>query len=113
MAWGLLIAVFLLGGISCYTTTVAGRAAAGGAVAISESPLRSVLNTINFFALVAALVWGCINLTWYWVLLSFVGVLFANGIIYGGAQGFAFWYSVQPAVSFLCIVGTCLLWFVL
>lgn len=109
--WLVLVAAILLGSLSSYTTTLASRGAEGAEAVLRQRGARSILGGLGIIAVFASIIWGFVYLTWYWVLLLVVGILFLNGFIYGGRAGFVFWYSVQPALDLLCIAGAAWLWF--
>lgn len=106
----LLIGVLSAGLISGYTTRVWMRAPEGVEMLRSRSVLRGSIGSLGFIAILAAIVWGFIHLTWWWVILSFIGVsLFIVPLVVNqntlGAMLLA-----QPFFDIICFGLTIYLW---
>lgn len=110
--WIVFIAALTVGLISGYTTRVLTRGV-HGQVMLDHQPLwRAAAGAFGFFALVAALIWGFVHLTWYWVIAAFLGVsLFVVPLAFGRRLPFfSFWISVQPLLDVACVGLSAYLW---
>ena len=107
----LLILALTAGLISGYTTRVWLRSPDGLEMAYSRSIIRGTIGSAGFIAVLAAIVWGFINLTWWWVILSFLGVsLFVVPVVVNRNTVGAMWLA-QPVFDIACIALTAYLWF--
>ena len=107
----LLISALAAGLISGYTTRVWLRSPDGLDMIHSQSIIRGTVGSAGFIAILAAIVWGFMNLTWWWVMLSFLGVsLFVVPVVVNRNTVGAMWLA-QPVFDIACIALTAYLWF--
>lgn len=113
---GLLI---LIGALSAgltagYTTRIISRAPDAMERLNSQGIFRSAIGALGFISILATLVWGFINLTWWWVILAFLGVsLFIVPILHGGTERFSIMFYLQPVFDVISIALCLVLWFVI
>ena len=95
-----LILALTAGLTSSYTTRVMAR---GGIEALdSQGMFRSAVGVLGFFALVGALIWGFIRVSWWWVILAFLGVSLVIAA-FGGRERIALMLAAQPILDIACI----------
>jgi ABC-type transport system involved in Fe-S cluster assembly fused permease/ATPase subunit len=110
----LLIVALSAGLTSGYTNRVIAREENGIEILNTQNIFRSITGTIGFFALIAVIIWGFINLTWWWVVLAFLGVsLFIVPVLFGGRERISIMLGIQPVFDIVCIGLAIYLWVVL
>jgi len=76
-----------------------------------QSLLRGTIGSAGFIAILAAIVWGVINLTWWWVVLSFLGVSLFIVPLVVNLNTVGVMRLAQPVFDVACIALTAYLWF--
>ena len=111
---GLLI---LIGALSAgltagYTTRIISRTPDAIEILNSQGIFRSAVGALGFISILATLIWGFINLTWWWIILAFLGVsLFVVPILHGGRERFSLMFHLQPIFDVISITLCLVLWF--
>lgn len=113
MNLGLILLVLALsaGLISSYTTRVWMRSPDGRAILHDQSAFRGVVGSVGFVAILAAIVWGFMNLTWWWVVLTFLAVSLFVVPLAVSRNTSGLMLSIQPVFDIACIGLTAVLWF--
>lgn len=100
--------IFLAGLLFAITTA---RAAAIGVKGGIQN-LNPVLIVIDFFGIVAAIaliVWGFINLSWYWPIVAFVVISLLVGVIVRRST-WPYFYRAMPVTSILTVAAAVYCW---
>jgi hypothetical protein len=106
----LLTLALVAGLISGYTSRVWQRSPDGLNMIHGQSIIRGTIGSAGFIAILAAIVWGFMNLTWWWVILSFLGVsLFIVPLVVNLNTIGVMWIA-QPVFDIACIGLTAYLW---
>ena len=106
--------VLVTGLLSSYTTRVISRGFGGRNFLLSQPWPRAILGGLAFPILVSAIVWGFLNIPWFWVIGGFLAVsLLVVPAAFGRDAGnrAVHWYSVQWALDLATILATGWLWF--
>ena len=107
----LLIVALSAGLTSGYTTRVLVRGPEGLEILYTRSWFRSVVGALAFVGILAALIWGLMNLTWWWVVLTFFGVsLLIVPLLFGGSERLPLMLAIQPALDVVCVGVVAYLW---
>jgi len=113
MSLGLVLFVLTLtaGGISGYTTRVWLRVTQVDVLVSQGGAYRQIVGALSFPALLGALIWGFIYLTWWWVILIFLGVSIFVVPLVVTSDSAGLMFGIQPLFDTICIVLTAYLWF--
>lgn len=106
----LLILALAAGGISGYTTRVWLRVIHVETLVSQGGLYRQIVGSLSFVAMLAALVWGFVFLTWWWVILIFLGVSIFLIPLVVTRDSAGFMLGIQPLFDTICIVLTVYLW---
>lgn len=109
LAW--LVLALSAGLTAGYTDRVLARSIGIEALNAQRGMFRSVVGAIGFVALVGAFIWGFVHLTWWWVVLAFLGVsLLVVPLVFGGRSRIPLMYMLQPLFGIVCIGIVIYLW---
>lgn len=106
----ILIVVLFCAVMSGYTTRVASRGL-GGSI-LSQNAFKVISGVLGLLSLIAVVVWGFINIEWYWVVGSFLLISAIIVPMLMNKSTFSLWFLVQPILDITCICGACYLWFI-
>ena len=94
-----------------YTTRVLARSPEGINFIKNQNLIISLIGTLAFPAILSVVVWGFINLIWWWVILSFLGVsLLVVPVLFGGGQRLPLMIKIQPILEIIVISLATYLW---
>lgn len=108
MDWAL-FSVMLLSAMISGTLT---RWSIRGGIQLDYSPFRSISQVLGFVALIAGIVWGFINIPWYFVIaLLLLASFIAAKILNPRSGSFLFFAHLKPALDIVTVGSSCGLWF--
>lgn len=106
-----LLAGLSTGLTSSYTTRVMTRSGLDGDVVDTYGLFRVTAGAFGFFAVLAILAWGFVNLPWWWVVLAFLGVSLAVvPLAFGGRGRIPVMVAIQPVLDVASIGIAVYLW---
>jgi hypothetical protein len=112
VGFGVLLLSLIAGLTSGYTTRVMARSPEGLAFIHTQNLFLSSMGAIAFPALLSVIVWGFMYLTWWWVVLSFLGVslLLVPAFFGRRIQRLTLMLKVQPFLDAVTIGSAVFLW---
>lgn len=103
-----LVIAMTSGQFSCYTTSTLGRDFV--ALKDSQGVFRTSLGLACMIATFGAILWGFVNLTWWWVVLTYVAVSILLMLPFFYQAYLSIMIIVQPVLDILCISFTLYIW---
>jgi len=107
----LLVVAMAAGQVSSYTTTVLSRGGESIAALDRQGAIRSILGFAGMAATFAVVIWGFMNLTWWWVVLVFLAVALFIIPRLVSRSTLPLMTVMQPILDIICISITAYLWF--
>ena len=100
----MLVAAMITGSITRFATKVG--------LNLADTPFRLFTEVLCFMALVAGMIWGFINIRWYFI----VGLFILSGIVAGvllyRRSFFIFFVKLKPVIDIITVLCCICLWFV-
>jgi len=87
------------------------RGSIGPEILHTQGFFRDIVGTLGFIAILGAIIWGFVNLPWWLVVLSFLGIsFFLVPVVFGNRERLPLLIAAQPLFDIVCIVLVAILW---